>query len=68
MTTNKLTMEQRILYSRVPYELAMFIYRQGLECDQAARLIRQRLEPMFREVIEEVKKDMGEEYNPEKEI
>lgn len=40
---------------RMPYILATCIYREGVECDAAAAIIRQRLPQFFGEVKHTVK-------------
>lgn len=57
---------------RLAYQIACNLFRQGLECDSAAFLIRQRLPEFLLTVRDEVKKDMSREdswmpYDPEKE-
>lgn len=52
---------------RLPYELAMEAYEQGLECDAAARIIRATLPHYFEMVKVLVQRGMGSEYNSKKE-
>ena len=51
-------------YSRKAYELAMILFKQGMECDEAARVIRETFDDYSESVIAEVKKRMGDDFNP----
>lgn len=48
------------------YKIAMMIYNQGMECDAAARILRERF-PDFVEEIKQVVRVRVESYNPRKE-
>ena len=50
------------------YELAMMVYKQGLECDAAARIIRATLPGYIESVKALTQLDMGTEYDSKKEI
>lgn len=58
---------------RLAYHIACNLFKQGLECDSAAFLIRRQLPEFLLRVRDEVKKDMNLKqddfggYNPEKE-
>lgn len=54
-------------YSNLPYVMATYIYKEGLECDHAARLIRNKLDEFFSLVKLEVKQEMGRKYTKTKE-
>ena len=47
------------------YVLATTIYRQGMECDAAAGIIRSRLPEFLATVKKEVRERMGAKYKEE---
>jgi sulfite reductase beta subunit-like hemoprotein len=49
----------------LPYELATQIYKQGIECDRAAGVIRRTLEEYLKNVRETVKEELGKDYKKE---
>lgn len=51
--------------SRLPYQIAMNIYKQGTECDHAARLIRQRLPNFLTQIRLDTMIEMGKDYKKE---
>lgn len=52
---------------QMPYRVATNVFKQGVECDNAAWLIRQRLPKLLAEIARAVKERLGAEYMPEKE-
>lgn len=54
-------------FTRLPYIMATYFYREGVECDRAAQLIRRKLPEFVAGIIKEIKEEMGKEYKKEKE-
>lgn len=52
---------------RMPYIVATNVFRQGIECDNAAGLIRQRLPEFLAGIAREVKENLSPDYMLEKE-
>lgn len=52
---------------RMPYAVATNVFDQGIECDHAAYLIRQRLPEFLSKIATEVKEERGSEYMESKE-
>jgi hypothetical protein len=46
----------------LPYKIACQIYNQGIECDWAARKIRQLLPEFLSDISREVQEEMGKNY------
>lgn len=56
------------LRGNTAYELSMMIYKQGLECDAAARIIRATLPGYIESIKALTQLDMGKKYDGRKEI
>lgn len=50
---------------RLPYQIACNIYNQGIECDNAARIIRERLPEFLLEIRKSVRVILKKDYKKE---